>query len=153
MPEFPVVTLKPDPFAYITVSTPMAGISQAIGQGFGQLGAAFSQAEARVAGPPMCHYVAYDGKSTTFQLGYPARPDELEKLRSAGLETGETPSGRNMKAIHIGPYDTVVKTYDAITDAMKARGLTAARDMWEVYYSPPDTPPERMKTEIIWPVQ
>ncbi|MNL80251.1 Bacterial transcription activator, effector binding domain [compost metagenome] len=58
-----------------------------------------------------------------------------------------------MKAIHIGPYDTVVKTYDALTGAMKARGLTGAHDMWEVYYSPPDTPPEKLRTEIIWPVQ
>lgn len=153
MPQFPVVTLQPDPFAYITVSTPMAGIAQAMGQGFGRLTAAFSQAHARMAGPPMCHYIAYDEKNTTFQLGIPARPDELDKLRAVGLETGETPSGRNMKAIHIGPYDTVTKTYTALTDAMKARGLTAARDMWEVYYSPPDTPPEQTKTEIIWPVQ
>ena len=152
MPEFPVVTLKPDPFAYITISTPMADIAQAMGQGFGQLDAAFSQAKARMAGPPMCHYVAYDEKSTTFQLGYPARPDEAEKLRAAGLEIGETPSGRNMKAVHMGPYDTVVTTYNAMTEAIKARGLTAAEDMWEAYYSPPDTPPQKIKTEVIWPV-
>lgn len=153
MPQFPVVTLTPDPFAYITVRTSMSGISEAIGEGFGRLGAAFDEAHARVAGPPMCHYLDYDGSGTTFQLGYPARPDELDRLRDAGLQTGETPSGRNMKATHIGPYDTVVATYDALTDAIKARGLTAARDMWEVYCSPPGTPPDQIRTDILWPVQ
>ena len=149
MAEFPVVTLKPDYFAFITVSTPMADIAAAMAQGFERLSAAFSQAKGRMAGPPMCHYIAYDEQSTTFQLGYPARPDEVDKLRAAGLEIGETPSGRNMKAIHTGPYDTVVTTYNAMAKAIKARGLAAADDMWEAYYSTPETPPEQVKTEVL----
>jgi hypothetical protein len=153
MPAFPIVTLKPEPFAYITMTTPMSDIAQAMGQGFDRLGAAFGQSGARMAGMPMCHYTAYDEKTTTFELGFPARPDELDKLKAAGLQTGQTPSGRNMKAVHMGPYDTVVQTYNAMTEEMKARGLTAAQDMWEVYYSPPDSPPEQIKTEILWPVQ
>lgn len=152
MPDFPVVTLAPEPFAYITTTTPMPEIANAMGQGFNRLSEAFGKAKATMAGMPMCHYIAYDEQKTTFQLGFPARPDEVDALKAAGLEIGETSSGSNMKAVHMGPYDTVVKTYNAMTEAMKAQGLTGAQDMWEIYYSPPETPPEQIKTEIIWPV-
>lgn len=153
MPEFPVVTLKPGPFAYITVTTPMAGIATAMGEGFGRLSALFAEARAEMAGMPMCHYVEYDETSTTFQLGFPCRPEEVGALRAAGLSIGETPAGATMKAVHLGPYDSVGSTYNAMIEAMKAQGLVAARDMWEVYHSPPETPPEQIRTEILWPVR
>ncbi len=153
MPEFPVVTLSPEPFAYITITANMTEIPKAMGDGFGQLSMLFAQAKVTMAGMPMCHYLDYDEKSTTFQLGFPCRPDEVEALRDAGLSIGETPSGENMKAVHMGPYDGLGTTYNAMTDAMKAQGLTPAKDMWETYYSPPETPPEQIKTEVTWPVQ
>ena len=152
MTEFPVVTLTPEPFAYITITARMTEISKAMGEGFGQLSMLFAQAKATMAGMPMAHYLEYDEKSTTFQLGFPCRADETEALRDAGLSIGETPSGRNMKAVHIGPYDSIVGTYNAMTEAMKAQGLTAARDMWEAYFSPPETPPDKIKTEVTWPL-
>lgn len=153
MPEFPVVVLEPGPFAYTTVTTEMSGIAHAMGEGFDRLGAMFAQAGAEMAGMPMCHYVQYDGKLTTFQLGFPCRSDDAGALRTAGLDIGETPSGQVMKAVHVGPYDSVVTTYNAMIEAMKARGLVGANDMWEAYYSPPETPPEQIRTEVIWPVR
>lgn len=153
MPKFPVVTLTPGPFACITITTPMTGIAGAIGDGFGRLSALFARAGTEMAGMPMCHYVEYDAISTTFQLGFPCRPDEVGALRAAGLSIAETPSGDIMKAVHMGPYDSVATTYDAMAAAMKAEGLVGARDMWEVYCSPPETPPEQIRTEILWPVR
>lgn len=152
MPAFPIVTLKPEPFAYVTITSPITGIAQAMGEGFGRLGGMFSRAGAEMAGMPMCHYIDYDGTSTTFQLGFPCRPVEVGALGAAGLSIGETPSGETMKAVHVGPYDTVVSTYNAMTEAMKSQGTVGARDMWEVYHSPPETRPEAIRTEILWPV-
>jgi len=153
MPEFPVVELVPQPFAYITITAKMAEIPKAMGDGFGQLSMLFAQAKATMAGMPMCHYLDYDDKSATFQLGFPCRPDEVEALRDAGLSIGETPSGKNMKAVHMGPYDGLAATYAAMTEAMKAQGLSGTKDMWETYFSPPETPPAEIKTEVTWPVK
>lgn len=152
MPEFPVVTLTPEPFAYITLTSQMKDIAETMAEGFGRLSMLFAQARAEMAGMPMCHYLDYDESSTTFQLGFPARPADVEALRDAGLSIGETPAGRNMKATHIGPYDTIMTTYTAMTAAMQAQGLEGTKDMWETYFSPPETPPEQIKTEVIWPV-
>ena len=121
-------------------------------EGFRTLFEHFVKAKAQQAGMPMAHYLEYDTKSTTFQLGFPVRQEDVEPLRSVGLDIGETPKGENMKAVHVGPYDSIVKTYDIMTAAMKKQGLKGSRDMWEIYYSPPETPPEQIQTEIIWPV-
>lgn len=153
MPGFPVVTLTPGPFACVTITTPMTGIAGAIADGFCKLGELFARAGAEMAGMPMCHYVEVDSTSTTFQLGFPCRPDEVEALRGAGLSIVETPSGEAMKAVHIGPYDDLAKTYAAMAKAMEAHGRIGSRDVWEVYCSPPETPPERIRTEILWPLQ
>jgi hypothetical protein len=153
MPDFHVETLKPQPFAYFTLTAQMSEMSEAMGAGFERLSAAFAKAKAEMAGMPLCHYTDYDEQSVTFELGFPARPDQVEALRAAGLSIGETPSGRSMKAIHIGPYDTIVETYNKMTEALKEQGLEGTKDMWEAYFSPPETPPEQIKTEVIWPVR
>ena len=153
MSDFTIETLTPRPFAYITVTARMSDMARTMGESFGRLGALFAAAGAEMAGMPMCHYTAYDEKTATFDLGFPARADQVEALRAAGLSIGETSSGRNMKAVHIGPYDTVVETYNRMTAAMKAQGLVGATDMWETYFSPPETPPEQIRTEVTWPVR
>lgn len=152
MADFPVVTLTPKPFAFITKTVAMPEIPKAMGEGFGTLSALFAKAKATMGGMPMAHYTAYDSRTVTFELGFPALPHEIEALKAAGLTIGETPSGPNMTAIHMGPYDGVGGTYAEMNAAMDAKGLKAATDMWETYYSPPDTPPEQIKTEVTWPV-
>jgi len=153
MSDFPIVTLTPRPFAFVTITTPMPEIARAMGEGFGRLAGLFQKAGAEMAGMPHCHYVAYDTASTTFQLGFPARPDQVASLREAGLEIGETPKGKLMQAVHMGPYDTVVATYNEMTAQMEKKHLQGTRDMWEVYYSPPETPSAEIKTEILWPIE
>ena len=152
MAETTLETLDPIPFAFVTRTTPLTEMAKVMPASFAEVGAAFAAAKAQLAGMPMAHYTDYDGSSTTFEAGFPARPEDVEALQRAGLSIGKTAGGRVMKAIHVGPYDEVVSTYDAMTRAMKAQGLTGSRDMWESYQSPPETPPEEIRTEVVWPV-
>jgi effector-binding domain-containing protein len=152
MSEFKIETMQARPFAYITRTAKMNEIGKAMAEGFGALGAMFAKAGAAMAGMPMAHYRSYDTKTTTFDLGFPCRAEDAKALGAAGLSIGETPAGRNMTATHMGPYDTVVSTYDAMTAEMKSQGLKPASDMWEIYFSPPDTPPAKIRTDVVWPI-
>lgn len=152
MRTFEVTELTAAPFAYVTKTAQINGIAEVMGQSFAELGKAFSVAGAPMVGPPLCHYTAYDGTSTTFQVGFPCRPEDGKRLESAGLAIGSTQAGQAMKGTHTGPYDTVVDTYNAMQAEMSARGLVGADHMWEVYMSPPETPPEKIETQVIWPV-
>jgi effector-binding domain-containing protein len=124
-----------------------------MGQGFATLSQMFATAKAQMAGNPLAHYTDFDATSASFELGFPVLENDIPALRAAGLSIGKTPGGRNMTATHVGPYDTVSRTYDRMTAAMKRQKLAGSKDMWESYLSPPDTPPEQIRTEVIWPLE
>ncbi len=67
---------------------------------------------------------------------------------------GSLPAGRVVEAIHVGPYDTMEKTYAEIEDYLADEGLTPAEVMWETYLSDPDTEPDpaAWRTLICWPL-
>jgi AraC family transcriptional regulator len=152
MSRYPVAAATSQPFAYVSRKARIDEMPKVMAESFGALSAAFAKAHADFAGPPLAHYTDYDAQTASFDVGFPARSDQLEELRSAGLSIGETASGTVMTARHIGPYDTVAKTYDAMQAQMKADGLEGSHDMWELYMSPPETPPEQIMTDVIWPV-
>lgn len=152
MPGFAVVELEPQPFAYLTRRARITEIPQVMAACFALLGEAFARAKAVPAGPPLSHYLDYDARWSTFEVGFPICPLHAEALRDAGLAIGETPAGKVMQGRHVGPYDTLHLAYDAMTNAMHRDRLEGTHDMWERYLSPPETPPAEVETEIMWPV-
>lgn len=148
-----VVELAAQPFAYVSLHASIADIPKAMAGGFDTLSSGFARAGATMAGNPLTHYTDYDGGSASFDLGFPAREEEVAALRAAGLSIGRTPAGRNMTATHIGPYDTLSRTYNLIMEAMEREGLAGTRDMWEIYFSPPGTPPAQLRTDVVWPLR
>ena len=152
MTEPVVIQLTPIPFACIKRRATLAEMPAVMAEGFGALSQLFAKARAGMAGAPLAHYLEYDATSATFELGFPVDTEKLDDLRAEGLTIGHTPEGQTMTATHIGPYDTIVRTYDVMTMAMKKQGLSGSKDMWERYLSPPDTPPDQIRTDVLWPV-
>lgn len=152
MTKFEIVELQAEPYAHITRTAPMTGVGPAIAAGFAELGKAFAAAGAVPAGPPLAHYLSYDQTSTTFELGFPIASGDGARLKAAGLEIGQTQAGTVMKATHLGPYDSLPPIYAAMQDEMRSQNLAPASHMWEIYMSPPETPPAEIRTEVIWPV-
>lgn len=148
-----IVELSPRPFAYISLRSSLPQMPAIMGQGFATLGQMFATAKAQMAGNPLAHYTDFDATSASFELGFPVLESDIPALRAAGLSIGTTPGGRNMTATHVGPYDTVSRTYDRMTSAMKEQKLAGSRDMWESYLSPPGTPPDQIRTDVIWSVE
>lgn len=153
MSTYSLVEMIAQPFAYVSRRARMADIPKEMQEGFAALMGALGDVRVMPAGAAFCHYRKYDDRSATFDLGFPVRPEDVKAARRAGLNIGETVSGRVMKAIHIGPYETLNVTYEALLAEMKSRGLEGTKDMWEAYFSPRDTPAEEIRTEVYWPVK
>jgi len=152
MTDFPIERMQPGPRAFITRSSKMTDIAATMREGFETLSRLFAQAKVPLSGMPMAHYLDYDDASTTFELGFPCRAEDADALRTAGLSIGTTAKGPSMRAIHTGPYDAMETTYHAMIGEMTRLGLEPARDMWEIYCSPPETPPAQIRTEVVWPI-
>jgi hypothetical protein len=152
VPEPAIVELHSTPFAYISLTSLLPQMAQTIGDGFTTLVEKFAEARAEMAGNPMAHYLDFSADSVRFELGFPVLEKDIERLRGAGLSIGRTPDGTSMKATHTGPYQSVSDTYGEMSAAMQGRGLTGTKDMWESYISPPETPPDQIRTDVIWPI-
>ena len=63
----------------------------------------------------------------------------------------QIPPGRVVTAAHFGPYDQMAKTYDAITEYVRQRGLKLAGPSWEVY-GHHDDDPAKLRTDIFFPL-
>jgi effector-binding domain-containing protein len=152
LPEPVIVELEPHPFAYISLTSTLDDTPNTMVNGFETLARLFASVEAAMAGNPLAHYLAFEVDIVDFDLGFPVLARDVQRLKGAGLLIGETPGGRCMVATHVGPYDSVSKTYTLMGKTMRALHVEGARDMWESYQSPPDTPPQEIRTEVIWPL-
>jgi effector-binding domain-containing protein len=69
------------------------------------------------------------------------------------IETRKYPPQKCIHTLHLGPFDTLKQTYDGITDWANKEGLEFAGGPRELYLTPPNTEPSKMRTEIVWPVR
>ncbi len=122
------------------------------GKAFTAVWAAAGQAGVEIIGPPFAFYPAMPTDTVIIEAGAPVAsapediPGEVHRL--------VLPGGRAVVAIHIGPYETMEKTYAALQAWMAQNGVVPAAGMWEIYLTDPETEPDSSKwqTKIVWPI-
>jgi effector-binding domain-containing protein len=65
----------------------------------------------------------------------------------------ERSSGKLASVMHVGPYDQLGAAYEALTQWVTQHGFEATGVAYELYYSGPETPPEEIRTEIVFPLK
>lgn len=146
------VAVKPAPMIYVTRSVGMDAneIGTTMGEAFGAIGAFIGKSGIAPAGPPLAVYRDWDEASGKMKVdvGFPVASADTSRIEGE-VTAGETPSGSALKAIHIGPYDTLRDTYGVLMAHMKEKGIPLSSVSWEVYPNDPETtPPEKLVTEI-----
>lgn len=149
---FETVTAVSQPMLFVTHTAPMAEVGAVMGKAFGTLGAFIGRNRIEVAGPPLALYRDHAAGSVTMDVGFPVPQSALAKA-SGEIKQGVTPAGKALKAVHVGPYETLRDTYAAVEAELKQRGLPMPQTSWEVYLTEPGTtPPAEMRTEIYMPI-
>lgn len=148
------VQTRSQPMLYVTKTSSMApdAIGKAMGDAFGALGMFIGQNQIQVAGPPLAVYRDHTDSGVTMDIGFPvAEPDAA---KAAGdIRAGKTPSGKALKAVHLGSYDSLRETYAALEAQMEKDGVPMPDRSWEVYLTDPDTTAEAEQvTEIFMPL-
>lgn len=134
-------------------------IGAAIGSAFQKLGAYVGKHGLTMVSPPRAIYLQYGDGETTFISAFPVAPPDTECPEEEGVRVGDLPAGPSFRFTHVGPYDRLRQTYDAITEWLKGRGSLASEadwakhtPMWEEYVTDPTaTPPEQLVTYIYVP--
>ncbi len=124
------------------------GIAEAMGSGFAEVfGFVGSQGITPVS-MPMSVYLGMDPKILRFRSAVMVSPQDAEKAEGS-IKADILSSGDVMTVTHVGSYDNMNKTHEAMWDHMKAEGIPGSMPVWEIYIDDPgDTAPEKLRTEI-----
>lgn len=144
------VETRPQPMLYVrkTAKADPATIGPAMAEAFKTLGAFIGTHGIDVIGPPLAVYRDYEGGRVTLEVGVPVAAAALGRARGE-VKAGATPSGKALKVVHHGSYETLGDTYAEIEKA----GLRLEPYSWEVYPNDPSTTPaEQLVTEIFMPL-
>ena len=150
--SFEVVTLEPQHAAVVRADVPLDELPSVFDRAFhAVIDVARAQGLA-VTGPPFGFYPRMPAATVEVAAGFPLSGP----VAPAGEVTPlELPGGRAVSGVHIGPFETLDRTYRELTAWAAAHGLELAEHMWESYLTDPELEPDpgRWRTSITWPLR
>jgi effector-binding domain-containing protein len=151
-PEIKSAELQEQPTAVLRETVPMDALRQFFDRAYSSVMSAVQQQHVQLAGPPFALYRGMPTDVVDVEAGFPlAAP---YPGGDGGVTAGMLPAGRALEAMHVGPYETLPETYNAVMARMQEDGLTPGNVMWEYYLTDPAAEPDpaTWKTLIVWPV-
>lgn len=152
MAECELVELEPGTAAVVGGEVPLEELPGFFGEAFSEVMAAVEAAGVAVTGPPFGYYPTVPGQVVTVEAGIPV----AAAIHGGGrVHTRELPGGPAVVAVHVGPFDTLGRTYAELGEWVAEHGYRTADAMWEQYLSDPAAEPDptTWRTRIVWPLR
>lgn len=156
-PDIKIKEIREQPTLTIRESATIASIPDRIGQIYSDIVAFMGEKGIAPAGAPFAYWHNMNSESMSkgvfdMECGFPViKPVEGE----GQIKASKLPGGKAVTAMHIGPYETLVETYETIQGWINEKGYQVEDDMWETYLTNPCEVPDNSKwmTEIFWPLK
>lgn len=147
--EFTRKTLTLQPYIYVDRECPYGPeIADAMGSAFGEVFAFVGQSGITPLSMPMSVYTGTDPKILRFRGAVAVSAEDAAKATGA-IKSDTLPSGDVMHVTHVGTYDAMNLTHQALWSHMETAGITGTMPTWEVYIDDPgETAPETLRTDI-----
>ena len=105
------------------------------------------------AGPPLTIYTATDDTGFQYQAGVPIAAEPANPPKG-DISVGKSPTGKMLKFVHRGSYDSMDTTYEAITNYLDSKQLEAEDLFVEEYVTDPlKTPEDQLVINVFVPVK
>jgi uncharacterized protein (TIGR03086 family) len=146
-----IVEIEAQPAVAVHGSVPFADLPNFFGKAFTMVSEAIERAGSAPTGPPFAFYPCMPTDVVEVEAGFPVASalgadDEVHPF--------ELPGGRVVTTVHVGPYETMERTYAGLMAWMRDQHIEPAMGMWECYLSDPDAEPDPAgwRTRIVWPI-
>jgi effector-binding domain-containing protein len=139
MSDFTVSERAARPTAVVRGKIPMSELPAFFGRAFMAVDAALRARGRRATGEPFAYYPSMPGETIEVEAGFPV---DQPVLPAGEVVPSGLPGGTVVSGTHIGPYDTLVNTYAALSKWAAGQGLRLSGPMWEVYLSDPQREPD-----------
>lgn len=143
--------VQEEPALAVRTTTSAKELQKTIGEAYGAIMQYLGQQGKEPAGAPFVMYYNMDMEQLDVEIGFPVG----SPLPGDGtVRASKIPASKAAFAVHTGPYTTIESSYNALTAFMNENSVTPDTWMYERYLnSPEDTPPERLLTEIYFPLK
>jgi effector-binding domain-containing protein len=146
-----IVELEPQEAIAVRGDVAMADLPAFFERAFSEAAAAAEASGVQIVGPPFGFYPEMPTETVAVEVGFPV---SVPVEASGNAHRVVLPGGRAVEAVHVGPYETMQRTYADLQSWMVEQGLRPAVGMWECYLSDPETEPDpaTWRTRIVWPL-
>jgi effector-binding domain-containing protein len=135
-----------------TTTTDTAAISKAYAEAYGEIGKFMAKNKLQQAGAPLGIDREMTADSFSFDAAIPV--DRTDVVAGDGVQVTQSYAGRALKTTHVGPYEKLSETYAKFEAYAKAHAYTPAGGVISWYLDDPaNTPPDKLRTEMYWPIK
>ncbi len=157
-----IVQREPEPTVAVRIQQPMhqLDLATAFGRYLPMVAARIDAAGGAITGPSFGRYHRFGPDVVDVEIGYPVAspPAGLPGLGSVAageIGVSELPGGPAARTIHLGSYEGLPATYDALHEWIHGQpGYDDSVGAWESYVDDPGATEDmsRLRTEIVWPL-
>jgi effector-binding domain-containing protein len=138
--------LKSQPSLSIRLKTTVDELTEVFATGYREIERYLEECNVEPTGRPFAIYYNLDIRQLDVEFGFPVS-DILNGTDN--IQPSQTPSGKSVTCLHIGPYIDVEPSYHALTEWIKNYGYEAAGIAYEVYLNDPvNTEPAKLNTQV-----
>lgn len=147
--EFTRKALPEQHYLYVERECPYGpAIAEAMGSGFAEVFGFVGQNGITPLNMPMSVYKGMDPEILRFEAAVFVTAEDAAKA-SGNIKAGTLAAGDAMSATHVGSYNDMSKSHQAMWDHMKENDIPGAMPVWEIYIDDPgDTAEADLRTEI-----
>ena len=150
MPEFEFRQTAQQHTAAMRMTRPVTQIGPAMGEAFPKIYHAVVSSGVEPAGMPLARYFDFGEEATTFECAIPV-PGPF--TATGEVQPSTVGGGEAACAVHVGPYEKIGQTWEALMAWVTEQGKAPTGPTWEVYIDDPqETAADELKTELYIPV-
>ncbi|NHI93711.1 MAG: AraC family transcriptional regulator [Candidatus Lokiarchaeota archaeon] len=135
----------------IRTKSPVEKLPNILGEGYGEIMKYIGELGIEPTGEPFVIYYNMDMSNLDIELGFPVAVKHPNKGR---VQSSKIPGGKFATTLHVGPYETVEKSYNELNAFIISQGHEAQNWVIEAYLNDPrENPGEEPKTMIYIPLK
>ena len=137
------------PTLSIRFRAPVSDLQKHFGAVYGSIVGYLAERGEAPLGPAFATYYNMDMDDLDVEAGFlVARPVPGR----GNIAACELPEGSYAVCHYVGPYNGVSQAYEQLTTFVADNGYTPSGTAYEWYYDGPETPPEKTRTDVAFPV-
>lgn len=142
-PEIEKTQVTAQNILFVTTSSGQepADIAIAMAAAYAEISTFMSSSGIAMTGQPMAITSSWQDGGYEFDAAIPV--DVTPAVLSGNIQSGQSPSGPAVRAVHRGSYDEMMPTYEKLAAYMSAHGLRQGDVSWEHYITDPGVTSEQ----------